>query len=118
MNEKSIGISPYVFPGLKEYVLNAILRNEKIIQPIVERVGDYFNISVDKLKSSTRKREAVVPRHICMYILKKKTALTYNFIAGYFGGRNHTAVIHACKTIRELLSYDENLRNQITELMK
>jgi chromosomal replication initiator protein len=113
-----MNISPYVFPGLSKHILNKILINDKTINVIVKKVSKYFGVSIDKLKCPLKNREYVIPRHICMYVLRKKTTLSVTYISNYFGGREHTAAIHATKSIENIMTYDDILRKQVYDLMK
>ena len=54
-----------------------------------------YNVRVTDLQSRKRTRSIVLPRQICMYLARSLTMLSLEEIGGYFGGRDHTTVLHA-----------------------
>lgn len=76
-----------------------------IVQAIVER----FNIRSADLLGKRRNRSVAFPRQVCMYLARELTSLSLEEIGGYFGGRDHTTVMHAIRTIQEQRSRDGEL---------
>jgi chromosomal replication initiator protein len=72
---------------------------EPSIQQIITAVTDYFHIRLSDLQSKKRPRSVTLPRQICMYFARKLTRLSLGEIGGYFGGRDHTTVMHAVKAV-------------------
>lgn len=89
------------------------------IQTIENEVCRYFNIKTpEQLKRKCRKRERfVLPRQIIMYLSRELTNLSQYKIAKYFN-KDHATVIHACKTIQDLMDSDPLLKSQIEEIRK
>ena len=79
---------------------------------IVDVVCAYFNYSVDDLKVRKRVRPLCYARQVCMYFLIKDSSLTLTEIGKLFA-MDHTTVIHARETIKDLLSNDQRIRNDI-----
>jgi chromosomal replication initiator protein len=75
-----------------------------------------FNVTLLQLKSKSRKRVYVVPRHVCMFFLKTKTQKTHKEIGKYYGGRDHSSVIHAIHTINDLMDSDKVFAQTILRL--
>ncbi len=71
------------------------------IQEIVARV---FSVSVTDMKSARRGAAIVRPRHVAMYLAKRFTLRSLPEIAGAFGGRDHTTVVHA---VRKIAAYGD-----------
>ncbi|MCB9846123.1 MAG: chromosomal replication initiator protein DnaA [Phycisphaeraceae bacterium] len=69
------------------------------IQIIIDTVTDFYNVRVTDLQSKRRQRSIALPRQVCMYLARKHTRHSLEEIGGYFGGRDHTTVMHAVKTI-------------------
>jgi chromosomal replication initiator protein len=88
------------------------------IQKIIDSVAHYFNIKKDDLIGPARKREILMPRQICMYLIKRELDHSYERIGEVFGGRNHTTVLHAFNTISGRLKTDHRLLRDITALKK
>lgn len=75
---------------------------DELIQQAVNTCCEKFSISETELKSKSRKKHIAVPRMACMYVLRKH-GLPYPFIGRIFN-RDHSTVIHGCKTITDILS--------------
>ncbi|MDR2927629.1 MAG: chromosomal replication initiator protein DnaA [Cytophagaceae bacterium] len=89
---------------------------------IQKTVCSYFGLEPDILLSKSRKREIVQARQIAMYFSKNLTSSSLSTIGTIIGKKDHATVLHACKTITNLLETDKELKSQIkaieVELMK
>jgi chromosomal replication initiator protein len=92
--------------------------NEISVEFIQKTVAYYYNIPVEKLREKTRKKLIVTARKLSMYLAKQMSNKTLVAIGEYFGGRDHTTVIHACKSIEEMLQNDERFKNIVGDLTK
>ncbi len=70
-------------------------------QTILSVVADFYNIRVADMLSKNRHRSVAFPRQVCMYLARSMTRHSLKEIGLHFGGRDHTTVIHAMKTIDE-----------------
>lgn len=86
------------------------------IQNIIRTVCSYFNVSADQIQSSSRKREIVQARQTAMYFANKLTDETLTTIGSSIGKRNHATVLHACKTVGDLIETDKQFRHFIEEI--
>ncbi len=86
------------------------------IPNIQEVVANHFGIKVSEMRSKKRTREIAFPRQIAMYLARELTDTSLPRIGEYFGGRDHTTVIHACEKIKGESSYDTGLAALINEL--
>lgn len=68
---------------------------------IMEIVSNYYNITVDDIKSKRRSNEIAIPRQIAMYLCRNIIDMTFPQIGSDFGNRDHTTVMHACTKITE-----------------
>ncbi len=101
---------------MKNFVKNAT--REISIDYIQKLVCDFYNVSVDSVKSKTRKREIVQARQIAMYFAKDLTKASLKNIGTHFGNRDHSTVIHACQTVNDLIDTDKKFRHDVEELNK
>jgi chromosomal replication initiator protein len=69
------------------------------IQTIITAVTDFFGVKVTDLQSKRRQRSIALPRQVCMYLARRNTRFSLEEIGGYFGGRDHTTVMHAVRTV-------------------
>ncbi len=84
---------------------------------IQEVVAEHFNIRIDDFKAKKRTRSVAFPRQIAMYLTRELTDLSLPQIGQYFGGRDHTTVLHACDKITNELINNPSLQEIIRNLM-
>ncbi|HEX5429956.1 MAG TPA: chromosomal replication initiator protein DnaA [Patescibacteria group bacterium] len=84
---------------------------------IIEVVADFYNVSIEDLLKQSRKKEYVNPRQIAMYIIRRELETSLPSIGEFFGGRDHTTVIHAIDKIERNIKEKNNLKQEI-ELIK
>lgn len=94
------------------------LRTEKQIQiqTIVEIVTDFYAVKVTELQSKRRHRSVALPRQVCMYLARRRTLWSLEQIGRYFGGRDHTTVMHAIKTIEDRCQQDTEFAQTMLSL--
>lgn len=101
---------------IDQFVRNS--RKEISIDYIKKIVCDYFNISVDQLNSTSRKREIVQARQLAMYFAKNITKSSLASIGAEIGGKDHATVLHAVKTVNNLIDTDKHFQSYVDELSK
>tara|TARA_Y100000782_G_scaffold115243_1_gene156172 strand:+ start:1935 stop:3365 length:1431 start_codon:yes stop_codon:yes gene_type:complete len=115
LNKKSITLE------LAKQMIDKFVKNtarEVSIDYIQKVVCDYFNLPIELLKSKTRKREVVQARQIAMYFAKQMTKASLASIGAHCGGKDHATVLHACKTVNNLMETDKRFRGYIDDLDK
>ncbi len=97
----------------KEALRNVIsLHNRQIsIENIQKTVADYYKIKVSDMHSKKRSRNVARPRQIAMALAKELTQMSLPDIGDAFGKRDHTTVLHACRTIAALREVDQTLNH-------
>lgn len=90
------------------------------IEEVQKVVAEYFHIHVADLRSKTRTRSVVKPRQYAMFLIRDLTKYSLPEIGDFFGGRDHTTVLHACKTVTnerlkdpEIAKMLETLKNML-----
>lgn len=83
---------------------------------IFEMVCGLLNVPMYLAESSTRKREVVQARQVSMYFSKALTKASLANIGSQIGDKDHATVLHACKTVNNLLETDKRFRAQIEEI--
>jgi chromosomal replication initiator protein len=91
-------------------------RKEVSIDYIKKVVCSYYNIHPDMLQQNTRKREIVQARQIAMYFSKNLTKSSLTVIGMQIGGKDHATVLHAYRTVKNLIETDKNFRHQVEEI--
>ncbi len=84
---------------------------------IKKKVCKHFNIKMTDLESKNRAQKFSYPRHIAMYLCKELTQLSLPKIGEYFGGRDHSTVIHACDKISTEIKNSEDTKKLIESLI-
>ncbi len=88
------------------------------VDNIQKTVADYFKIKVADLFSKKRSRQIARPRQVAMWLAKNLTSQSYPSIGEAFGGRDHTTVLHAVRTIDSLRSKDNELNHDVHVLLQ
>jgi len=115
LNKKAVTLD------LAKQMIDKFVKNtarEVSIDYIQKVVCDYFDLPIELLKSKTRKREVVQARQIAMFFAKKMTKSSLANIGMHCGGKDHATVLHACKTVNNLIETDKRFRSYITDLEK
>ena len=86
------------------------------VDAIQKRVAAHYGIRVLDMFSARRARNIARPRQVAMYLTKNLTSLSYPEIGRQFGGRDHTTVMHAVKTIETLTLSDARLGEDVVLL--
>ena len=82
-------------------------RHEVTIEDILSAVTARYNIRLAELQSKKRTRSVTLPRQVCMYLARQLTRHSLEEIGGYFGGRDHSTVLHANRAVEHLLNEDQ-----------
>ena len=83
------------------------------IEHIQKTVADYYKIKIADMHSKKRTRVIARPRQVAMWLAKELTPMSLPAIGEAFGGRDHTTVLHACRTITELRLGDAQLNHDV-----
>lgn len=79
---------------------------------ILKAVAEFYNISLETMTSSNRRKEIVEPRQVAMYLLREISDLSYPYI-GEKLGRDHTTAIHAYEKINQEVNRNPSLNQKI-----
>lgn len=119
------------FASLKRQDINMILAKQVIldimgttafqkitIEHVLKIVSKEMRVTERQLIGKTRTMEIAIARQIAMYLSRELTSSSLVNIGLYFGGRDHSTVIHACKTIEKKINTNPELKRTITKLKK
>lgn len=101
---------------VKNFVKN--ISREVSIDFIQKQVSEHLNVEVALLKEKTRKREVVQARQLSMYFAKEYTNKSLKAIGKFFGGRDHSTVIHSNKAVKDMLETDESFAKSVEKIRK
>ena len=115
LNKKEITLE------LAKQMIDKFVKNtsrEISIDFIQKVVCDYFSLPLELMNSKTRKREIVQARQLAMYFSKKHTKASLANIGLHCGNKDHATVLHACRTVNNLIETDKQFRIYVEELEK
>ncbi|MDD2504956.1 MAG: chromosomal replication initiator protein DnaA [Bacilli bacterium] len=105
----------FAVEALKDYIGKSIYITNNITK-IQKAVADYYNITIEDLKSKKRHANISYPRQIAMYLSRMTTEETIVKIGLEFGNRDHSTVLHSCEKIAKELNNNEKLKNKLKEI--
>ena len=88
------------------------------IETIQKVVCEYFSLPLDVINSKTRKREIVQARQLAMFFSKKHTKSSLATIGQHCGNKDHATVLHAVKTVNNLVDTDKKFKSYVDDLDK
>lgn len=91
-------------------------KREITVENIQKTICDYFNLKIGDLKAKRRTQNIALPRQVAMYLCRKHTETSFPAIGDKFGGRDHSTVIHASRTIERKIKEDPHMQTTIEKL--
>lgn len=91
-------------------------KHRPTVERIAQRVADYFQMKISRLRGRLRSRDVLLPRQVGMYLARQLTALPLQQIGAFFGGRDHSTVLHACRKVEAALKSDDEIGGTVRQL--
>ena len=88
------------------------------VDEIQKACAAHYRIDPAEMRSKRRARAVARPRQVAMYLAKKMTPRSLPEIGRIFGGRDHSTVIHAVRTIEELRQSNPDIDADIRALQR
>lgn len=85
-------------------------------ETVITAISETFKVSVEDLKSNSRRREISVARQIGMYLMRQHTDLSLPKVGEVFGGKDHTTVMYSCEKIAQLKESDPEMARTLRQL--
>jgi chromosomal replication initiator protein len=86
------------------------------LQQVIAVVTAFYNVKMNELQSKHRQKSITLPRQVCMWLARKRTRFSLQEIGGYFGGRDHTTVMHALEIVQHRIETDVAFARLVSEL--
>jgi chromosomal replication initiator protein len=131
------GTAPELFGALAELSLQCTVDGDPItpervrafladrrgvLRPTVRSIATlsakYFNLKLGELTSPTRRRAVVQARNVAIYLARQLSGKSLEQLGDYFGGRDHTTILHGYRTIEARTRTDPTVRQALSELRK
>lgn len=104
---------------VKEVLKDMISEGEKkiTVDLIQKKVSEYFDIRLSDMRAKKRSKAIAYPRQIAMFLARQLTDYSLPEIGEFFGGRDHTTVMHACDKIESDLKLKSGMKNLVDKLV-
>ena len=111
---------PITLGSTKEVLKDLLKEPQKLITiDFIQRcVAEEFGVVLSELKSRRRNKNIVLPRQVAMYLSRELTDLSLPEIGSFFGGKDHTTVLHSYNKIKEGLNTNEVLKNRVERIIQ
>jgi chromosomal replication initiator protein len=86
------------------------------IQTILSAITNFYDIRLSDLLGKRRHKSVAMPRQVAMWLARRHTRFSLDEIGSYFGGRDHTTVLHAVKSIDHRRDEDAGLSHEVSRL--
>ena len=113
---KKIDISMNLAKEVLEDILGKSTFNNVTIHHVIKYISREMKISEKQLIGKGRTMEVAIARQIGMYLCREYTSSSLTNIGLYFGKRDHSTVIHACRNIENKISKDNDFKNKINSM--
>ncbi len=118
---QDMGREPLTLPKVQE-LLQSITNNNKrknvSIKKIAENVAGFYSVTLDDLIKQSRKKEYVKPRQAAMYLVRKELNSSYPTIGEFFGGRDHTTVMHGVEKVERAVKSEDQIKKELELIME
>ena len=111
---------PITLALAKEVLKDQLKENTKTItiELIQKQVSDFYHFGLQDLKGSKRDKNIVLARQVAMYFCRELTSFSFPEIGGFFGGKDHTTVLHSYNKIKTCKEKDSKIRHDIEKIMQ
>ena len=106
---------PMAVDALKDTINKGTSEKTNILK-VQKAVADYFQISVDDLKSKKRSASIAFPRQIAMYLSRTILNESFERIGLEFGGKDHSTVMHSCDKIKGEINNNMEIKNSVEKI--
>ena len=103
--------------ALKDFISKG-MSEKNDVHRIQKIVSEYFQISVEDIRSKKRSSNISFPRQIAMYLCREMTSESFPKIGTEFGGKDHSTVMHSVEKIENEIKVNKDLANIIEKLKK
>lgn len=102
---------------VREEMLSGHFPDNDLILSVTQKVSEAFDVSVELIRSKSRKRHIVIPRFIAMWIAHNVLKQPVNFNGQFFGNRDHSSINHACKSVLNWYDTEPTFKKKFNQIL-
>jgi len=106
--------------ALAKEILQGSIRNghkEITLEEIIQKVGTTYQISRTEINSKRKQAQIAWARQVGMYLARNLTDYSLKLIGEFFGGRDHSTVVHACSVVSQTLKTNLNQKRKVDQII-
>jgi chromosomal replication initiator protein len=111
-----LGSQPVDVASVAAHLRDQVDAGKPTMERIAWRVSRYYQVPARQLQSRRRYRNILLPRQVSMYLARRLTGLSLEQIGAYFGGRDHSTVLHACRKVEDAIDVDAGLSGAVRQI--
>ena len=92
--------------------------NTPSLEDIEQRVTVHFGLKPGELKARRRTRKVAEARQLAMYMMRTRASASFPSIGQFLGGRDHSTVIHACRSVEKRIENDQRYRTMLETILR
>jgi chromosomal replication initiator protein len=94
------------------------IRPQRSITPeeVIRATAQFYEITEAAIFEKTRKKDVVKPRQVVMYLMREDLHASFPSIGERLGGRDHTTVIHSCEKVKEMITRDTQIVDELEKI--
>ena len=85
-------------------------------ESVISAVTGYYRISRNDLVGKSKKKEIVIPRQICCYLMCELLSLPLISIGKVLGGRDHTTILYSRDKVDEMCRVNDKLAKDVDDI--
>lgn len=104
-----------------KHILASIVNAKKkavTLSKIAESVANFYSITMEDLLKQSRRKEYVKPRQTAMYIARKELGSSFPSIGEFFGGRDHTTVMHGVEKVEKAVTANDGIKQEMELILE
>lgn len=109
-----------ISPDLARDILKDMLRESVKtinVDTIQKKVANFYNLNMSDFKARGRSKNIVIARQVAMYLTRELTNLSLPEIGQFFGGKDHTTILHAYKKIKDNVDKDDKFKELVNRII-
>ena len=101
---------------LEEMIHEELHDTDVPLSRIAQAVAGEFGISLQEMQSGSRARRSLISRQTAMLLAREISEAPLSEIGAFFGGRNHSTVVHACQRAQQLIEVDQEVASVVAQI--